>query len=216
MFLNETPHISLRKNTNGNYQIDFCSAEILTPFKGTETAAARSYSTIIGIYTRDESGKKIYLETSGVYSTTTATKHKPRAAAIASHNGYKIISNINPQVLRDLYFYPDNAPAIKDILEEVKQHREILQALKGHESRLNVILDYKVKGIITAAKEPETIHYKNGNTDHIYSYKTNFKYISNIQYQERRKAIKTIIDKGTKGKFKTYKYSETIQKIREC
>lgn len=215
MFLEETPYIKLRK-ANGLINIDYTACDIIGLKEDSSTAAARSYSTIIGIYTSGPDGKKIYLETSGAYSTTTATKHKPRAAAIASYNGYKIIPGINPQALRDLYFYPNNAPAIKDILEEVKQHQEILQALKGHETRLNVILDYKVKGIITAAREPETIHYKNGNTDHIYSYRTNFKYISNIQYQERRKAILTIIDKGTKGKFKTYKYSETIQKIRGC
>ena len=61
MFLESTPHINLRK-ANGLINIDYTACDIIGLDQDSSTAAARSYSTIIGVYTRDETGKKIYLE----------------------------------------------------------------------------------------------------------------------------------------------------------
>ena len=95
MFLRSTPHIILR-NRNNLLTIDYTAADVI--FNNKEDAAARSYSTLIGIYTTDETGRKYYLETAGSYSITTEAKHKNRARRLADYNGYEIIQYIPPMV----------------------------------------------------------------------------------------------------------------------
>ena len=189
--LRETPHIRIRK-ANGLYNIDYTAADIIpgNSINSNHHAAARSYNTIIGVYTEDSTGQKIYLNTAGVYSTTTATKHKPRAAAIASYNNYKIIDNIKPEILHDLFFY--NKYNVDDILKEYQERREILKELQDGNHSTGKILDAKYKSIITAARKPaDPITYKNGNSKQIYYYKTNFKYFSNIYYKVTVRTTKT-------------------------
>lgn len=214
MFLNETPHIKLRK-ANGLINIDYTACDIIgLSDDDSRPAAARSYSTIIGVYTRTSDDTKIYLETSGVYSTTTAAKHKPRAAAIAAYNNFKIIEGINPDVLHNLYFYPSTAPAVEEIIKESEERKQILQALYNNDYNNAVILHAKYSGRISAAREPQSKQYKNGNYQTKYYYKTNFKYIANIQYELNVKAIKYTVQTRT-GPAVTNKYNSKIVNIRE-
>lgn len=187
MILESTPYIKLRKS-RGLINIDFTQCDIIGLNENSSTAAARSYNTIIGVYTRTSSGQKVYLETSGVYSQTTAAKHKPRAARLAEYNGYNIIKDIKPEILHDIYFY--NKYNIDEILKESQQRRELLEELKNNQETGRQLLALSKAGVIKARKLPETKQYKNGNRLVKYYYKTNFKYCSNIYWEVNQKAIK--------------------------
>lgn len=186
MFLESTPHVTIRK-ANGLYNIDYTACDILNA-AAPGPAAARSYNTIIGVYTHDSSGSKVYLETGASYSQTTASKHKPRAAAIASYNGFQIIPEIKPSVLFDLYHY--NKIPVDEIIKEAEERRQLLQELHNNNDTGTTIKDLKVKGIIKAAKEPESTPYKNGNHLEKYHYKTDFKYVYNVYYEVNVKTTK--------------------------
>lgn len=186
MILKETPHIKLRK-ANGLINIDFTSCDIIGLRDESSQAAARSYNTIIGVYTRDSTDNKIYLETSGVYSTTTAGKHKPRARSLAAYNNYKIILDIKPEILHEQYF--NNKYCIDEILTEAKQRQELIKQLKDGITTSFLITDLKVNGVIKAARNPEPHQYKNGNHQTKYYYKVSFKYCAPIYYQVIKKHI---------------------------
>lgn len=190
MILKETPYIKLR-NRNGLKYIDHTQCDIIGLRNESSQAAARSYNTIIGVYTRTGTGEKVYLETAGSYSTTTAGKHKPRAAAIAIHNKYKIIEDIKPEILHDIYF--NNKYNIDEILTEAKQRKGLINQLKQGITESFLITDLKVNGNIKAARNPEPHQYKNGNSQTKYYYKVSFKYCSSIYYQVNVKHIKKIL-----------------------
>lgn len=211
MNLKETPYIKLRK-ANGLTWIDYTQCDILTLEDDRNTSAARSYNTIIGIYTDTINGEKVYLETSGVYSTTTAAKHKPRAAAIAAYNNYRIIPEVKPEILHDIYFYEKYS--IEAILKEYQERQEISAAIETRNPDHYTILDARTKGQIKPAGLPKTTNYKNGNRLVKYYYKTNFQYFQNIYYQVNQKATRRTINKGTKGNFITNSYKESIVNIR--
>lgn len=189
MNLKSTPHIILRKR-NGLLNIDYTACDIIS---NQDQAAARSYNTIIGVYARDSSGTKYYLETSGVYSTTTAAKHKPRAARLADYNGFRIIENIKPDVLFNQYFYKKYS--IDDIIQEAKERQAILQALRDNDTNARSIKAAKLNGTIHARKNPEPHQFKNGNLKTKYYYIAEFKYCSSIFYEvnikHERKTIET-------------------------
>lgn len=175
MFLESTPYIKLRK-ARGLINIDYTACDII----GLETegpAAARSYNTIIGVYTRSGTGEKIYLETAGSYSTTTAAKHKPRAARLAAHNGYKIITDIKPQVLHDIYFY--NKYNVDEILKESQIHAAAIAAIKTGNSPETV---RDIKPYLKTAYKRTRKDFKNGNHQTRSWYKLQFKYHAPIYY----------------------------------
>lgn len=186
MFLSETPHINLR-NSRGLTYIDYTQCDILNA-AAPGPAAARSYNTIIGVYTRTSNGSKVYLETGASYSQTTASKHKPRAAAIAIYNGFQIIPEIKPDVLRDVYFY--GKIPVDEVIKESQQRRQLVQELRNNDDTGTTIKDLKVKGTIKAAKKPESHQYKNGNHLEKYYYKTDFKYVYNVYYEVNQKSTK--------------------------
>lgn len=190
MYLESTPYIKLRR-ANGLINIDYTSCDIIGLRNESSQAAARSYNTIIGVYTRDSTGNKIYLETAGSYSTTTATKHKPRARSLAAYNNYEIIPDIKPEVLHNQYF--NNKYYIDEILKESQQRQQLIKQLKDGITTSFLITDLKTKGIIKAARNPETRNYKNGNSETKYYYIVNFKYHAPIYYNVIIKHIKTII-----------------------
>ena len=209
--INETPYINLRNNAHGTRTIDYTQADIIEGIKPHD-AAARSYNTIIGVYTRTNDGQKVYLETSGIYSTTTATKHKPRAARLASYNGYEIVTGIKPETLHNLYFY--DKYDVSEILQEAKLKNEILETLKsGHDN--GPIIHGQVIGVINSNGTPKTTDYKNGNRDVKYFYKTNFKHVTNIKYEQILKSIPVKINKGQKGQYLTHDYKSYIVNIKE-
>lgn len=196
MFLKETPHIKLRK-ANGLINIDYTACDILGLQDDSSTAAARSYNTIIGVYTRDSSGRKVYLETGYAYSTTTATKHKPRALSLAIYNDYKIVTGVHPEVLKNLYFYPAAAPAVDEIIKEVDLKTEIIKELRGLKTKqINPVLHARTKGLIKTRKKPESKNFKNGNKETIYYYRTAFNYIVNIYYHKRVHVFKQRLKTG--------------------
>ena len=211
MFLNETPYIKLRRTRSGLIYVDYTQLDILGLQDDSSTAAARSYNTIIGVYTRTGSGKKIYLETSGSYSTTTATKHKPRAAAIAIYNNFQVIPEVKPEILHNLYFY--NKYNVDEILKEYQERQKIAAAIETRNPDHPGIIDAQVKGLIKAAGLPTATNYKNGNRLVKYYYRTNFKYFSNIYYQVNQKATRRTINKGNRGNFQTNEYKESIVNI---
>ena len=215
MFLESTPYITIR-NRNGLKTIDYTSADILG-LGEPGPAAARSYNTIIGIYTTDDDGRKVYLETSGVYSTTTAAKHKPRAASLAIDNGFKVVTGIRPDVLHDLYFYAgeNQALIIREILQEVETRRQLLGQLRNNINSSFLITDLLVSDKITSRRPPESKQYKNGNRLVKYYYQTNFKYIANIQYEVNQKSIPYTVQTRT-GTARTNKYKYDVVTIREC
>lgn len=219
MYIKETAHIKLRK-ANGLINIDYTACDIIFNEKN-DTAAARSYNTIIGIFTHDNSSNKIYLETAGVYSTTTATKHKPRAARIADYNGYTIIEGIKPAIIeqvRDFYYCPLTEEDVDEIKKEAKQRQEILKALYSNNETAAAIKSGKYSGTIKARKAPAGHQFKNGNYLTKYFYKTNFKYLQNIYYEVNVRHVKTKI-KGYNGPAgpvpdrKTFKIKRNIVNI---
>ncbi|MBQ9011389.1 MAG: hypothetical protein IJ093_01940 [Bacilli bacterium] len=210
MNLESTPYITIRRANGLNY-IDYTQCDILGLNDDSSTAAARSYNTIIGVFTRDSTGEKIYLETSGVYSTTTTSKHKPRAAAIATYNNYKIVPEVRPDVLHDLYFY--NKYAADEIIKEAQERAAILEELKNQDINGASIKHAKYTGTIKASRNPETTTYKNGNQLVKYYYQTNFKYCSNIYYEVNQKATPYQVQTRT-GPAVTNKYKNTIVNIR--
>lgn len=204
MNLISTPYITIR-NRNGLKTIDYTQCDIL---ENENQAAARSYNTIIGVYTRTSTGQQVYLETAGSYSQTTASKHKPRAAAIAAYNNYKIIEDIKPEILFNQYFY--NKYCIDEILQESQQRQELIKQLKDGKTSSFLINNLKVNGTITAARDPKTKNYKNGNHQTKYYYKVNFKYSAPVYYEVITKHIETIIpgynsSTGPKPEQTTYK-----------
>lgn len=187
MFLSETPHIKLRK-ANGLINIDYTACDIIGLQDGSSTAAARSYNTIIGVYARGPDGKKIYLQNGYSYSTTTATKHHPRAAALASHNGYKIIPDIKPEPLHKLAYNYSNRPDLQEILKEVKARDEILKELQDARTKNRPVF-FKNKNLykyVETRRPPESVTYKNGNRETVHHYKTSFNYLIDIYYHVRR------------------------------
>lgn len=216
MLLESTPHISLR-NSRGLTYIDYTQCDILN-VAAPGPAAARSYNTIIGVYTHDSTGCKVYLETGAAYSQTTASKHKPRAAAIASYNGFEIIPEIKPEILRQVYFY-ENIP-VDEIIKESQQRRQLLQELRNNDTTGKTIKDLKVKGILKAAKKPESHQYKNGNHLDKYHYKTDFKYVYNIYYEVNQKSTRYTRPAfngptGPRPEATGYKVKNTIVNIQE-
>lgn len=209
MFLSETPHIKLRK-ANGLLNIDYTAADII--FNNKEDAAARSYNTLIGIYTKDETGRKYYLETAGVYSTTTAAKHKPRARRLASYNNYEIITDIRPEYIHDFNKFYDGTYNITEILQEQQERKDILKALYENENNAAAIIHAKTTGKIKARKAPEGKQFKNGNYLTKYFYVTNFKYFSNIYYELNLKAVKKQVQTRT-GPAVTNQYKYNIVNI---
>ena len=187
MNLRSTPHIKIRR-ANGLNNIDYTTCDIIGLNDESEKAAARSYNTIIGVYARDSTGKKIYLETGGVYSTTTQGKHKPRARRIAEYNNFKVVSEILPEILHKLYFY--NKYNIDAITSEAKERQEILKALYNNEDTAPAILHAKYKNIIECYKPVEKTQYKNGNLKNKYYCKVTFKYCYPIYYELNVKHIK--------------------------
>ena len=217
MFLSETPHIRIRR-ANGLYNIDYTACDIIGLNQDSSTAAARSYNTIIGVYTRTSSGSRVYLETGAAYSQTTASKHKPRAAAIASYNGFQIIPEIKPDVLREVYFY--GKTPVDEIIKEAETRQQLLQELHNNDNNGPTIKDLKVKGIIKAAREPESHQYKNGNHLEKYFYQTKFKYVYNVQYELNQKATKYTrpafnSPTGPRPEATGYKVQNRIVNIRE-
>lgn len=210
MQLESTPYVTLRK-AKGLINIDYTACDIIGLSNNNGTAAARSYNTIIGVYTRDSTGNKVYLETSGVYSTTTCGKHKPRAAAIATYNRYQIVPEVRPDILHDLYYY--SKYSVDDIIKEFQEREAILEELKNNNYNGTAIKTAKLNGTIKAAREPETTQYKNGNNLTKYYYRTNFKYVSNVYYELNNKAIKTTVQTRT-GTATTNKYKNQIVNIR--
>ena len=179
MFLSETPHIKIRK-AKGLYNVDYTACDILNQNQ-PGPAAARSYNTIIGVYTHDSTGCKVYLETGAAYSQTTASKHKPRAAAIAEYNGFQIIPEIKPDVLRQVYLY-ENIP-VDEIIKEAETRDQLLEDLHNNDNNSTTILKLKRAGIIKANRNPQSHQYKNGNHLEKYFYRTNFKYVYNVYYE---------------------------------
>ena len=213
MFLKSTPYIKLRK-ANGLLNIDYTKCDIIF---NDNIAAARSYNTIIGVYTRDSTGTKIYLETSGSYSTTTATKHKPRAASIAAYNNYHIVTDIKPEVLKIVY-YSKNPEIVDNILKESQQRQELLNELKNNVNDSLLKTHLKVNGTIKADRTPEHKQYKNGNSQTKYYYRSNFQYCQQVTWQENKKHIKKVIPgyngpKGPKPERTTYTITNNIVNI---
>ena len=216
MFLSETPHISLR-NSRGLTYIDYTQCDILNA-AAPGPAAARSYNTIIGVYTRSSNGKKVYLETGANYSQTTASKHKPRAAAIAIYNGFQIIPEIKPDTLREVYF--NNKIPVDEIIKESETRRQLFQELHNNDNNGRTIKDLKYKGILKASREPESHQYKNGNHLEKYHYKTDFKYVYNIYYEVNQKSTKYTRPAfngptGPRPPATGYKVQNTIVNIQE-
>lgn len=209
MKLESTPHIRLRR-ANGLINIDYTACDIIGLDQDSGKAAARSYNTIIGVYTRSSNGK-IYLENSCSYSQTTAGKHKPRAAALAIHNGYKVISWIKPEVLKEVFFTNIN---VDEIVKEAETRKLLLKELHDNEYNGKLLKHLKVTGAIKAQKAPESTTYKNGNQLTKYYYSTNFKYVSNITYELNNKAVKVTV-KTRNGQAVTNKYKNPIVNIRE-
>lgn len=212
MYLNETPHISLRK-ANGLINIDYSACDIIFNERN-DTAAARSYNTVIGIYTKDNNNNKIYLETAGSYSQTTAGKHKPRARRLAEYNNYKIIPEIKPAIIESVSdFYYKNLN-VDEIIKESQERRQILTALYNNEENAAAIKAAKLNGICKARRQPESTSYKNGNYLTKYFYIVEFKYLSSIYYELNSKAIKTQIETRT-GTAWTNQYKNQIVNISE-
>ena len=212
MILRSTPHIKLRK-ANGLINIDYTACDIL--FNEKEgTAAARSYNTIIGVYCQDKNNNKIYLETAGSYSQTTATKHKPRAAALAAYNNYKIIENVRPETLHNLYYYADYNLylLVEEILKESQQRNAIIKELQNNDETGRQILAAKKAGTIKARKKPESKDYKNGNRQTKYYYVVKFKYLAPVYYELNQKAIKRIV-RTRNGEAVTHDYLYNIVNI---
>ena len=206
MILQNTPHIRIAPLSG---QVDKCSCWIKN-YNYDENQYAFSYNTVIGIYTSD----LYYLETAGSYSTTTAGKHKPRCQSIARHNNFKIVPDVKPETLAAIYRRPEELPEILPaILEESQQRRQLLDAINNNRTENSIALDLKVKGILNASRKPETKNFKNGNRDTVHYYRTNFKYVSNLEYKEVTKAKKQRLETSNSkpGKAKTgstyYKYS---------
>lgn len=210
MQLESTPYVTLRK-ANGLINIDYTACDIIGLSNNNGTAAARSYNTIIGVYTKTSSGKKVYLKNAYSYSQTTAGKHHPRAAAIAEYNGYAVIQEVKPDVLHDLYCY--NKYAVDEIIKEAETRNAILQELHNNDNNGTAIKAAKLNGTIKAYKNPESHQYKNGNNLTKYYYRTNFKYVSNVYYELNNKAIKTTVQTRT-GTATYNKYVNTIVNIR--
>lgn len=189
MILKETPHIKLR-NSKGHVYIDYTACDILENPAGV--IAARSYSTIIGIYTSSSSGQKVYYKNCYGYSTTTSTKHHPRAERLAAYNGYQIQEGINPKTLHNLYFNPAQVN-IKELEEELKNRREIEDA--AYNNNFYLLYQHQKKDNIRP-EPPESIQYKNGNRLVRQEYKTRFKYIQNISFTEYSKTGPKTIEGG--------------------
>ena len=220
MYLEETPYIKLRY-ARGLLNIDYTSCDIIF---NENHAGARSYNTIIGVYAIIN-GKKYYFETSGVYSQTTAGKHKPRARDIAIYNGFEVIENIKPDILFDLYFKSIN---INALFKELQQKEDLIKYLKlqdyktCHQINSQAAWDglriYDLRQLIknSETNKKETI-YKNGNTKTVKQYRTKFNYLSDLYYKITSRSKKTTIKaaaqlsigatptKDTTGKITTYK-----------
>ena len=210
MLLNDTPYIRLRNN-KGLTKIDYTACDIIGLEDGSSTAAARSYSTIIGVYTR--SGEKVYLKNAEKYSVTTAGKHHPRAEAIAIYNGYHVINNVRPDVLYNVYFHPSTAPAVDEIINEAEERRQIIKELRANDPEGAAIIHAKVTGTIKT-KKVETHQYKNGNNLDKYYCTTNFKFVSNITYEVNIKSTPYRVRTRT-GTATTHKYNSQIVNIKE-
>lgn len=189
MILKETPYIKIRK-ANGLYNIDYTSCDLIKNPAGT--IAARSYNTLIGVYTINSDGQKVYYKNCYGYSTTTSTKHHPRAERLAAYNNYKIVEGINPDTLFNLYFDLSKVN-IKQLEEELKNRREIEAAIINKD--YHKLYQYQRPGIIRP-EAPESTNYKNGNRLVKQEYKTRFKYIQNISFTEYSKTGPKTIDAG--------------------
>jgi len=213
MILKETPYIKIR-NRNGLKYIDYTACDIIGLRPESNQAAARSYNTIIGVYTRDSTGRKYYFQTSGSYSTTTATKHKPRAAGIAAYNNYIIVDDVHPKILNDLYFY--NKYNVDEIIQEAKIRTEIINTIRSNPDTSIFFKNKKCYDYITFNNRTGK-DYQNGNRQEVTIYKTNFKYLYNFQIKETRHAFQHKLKQyagrtGTKGPatYTTYKYRSVI------
>lgn len=189
MILKETPSIKIRKS-NGLYVIDYTSCDLIKNPAGT--IAARSYNTIIGIYTTNSDGQKVYYKNCYSYSTTTATKHHPRAERLAAYNNYKIVEGVKPDALFNLYFDPSKVN-IKELEQELKNRQEIEDA--AYNNNFYLLYQHQKKDNIRP-EPPESIQYKNGNRLTTHEYRTTFKYIQNISYTEYTKTGPKTIDAG--------------------
>ena len=194
--IKETPHIKINKKTG---QIDYTSACISSAWN-TEyiKGVTFSYNTIIGVFLKVPycTGYRLYyLETAGVYSQTTASKHKPRAAGIASYNNYDIISDIKPDALQTIANAPEDKQQqiLKAILKEDQERQDIINQLYSNDDAGGPVLHAIKTGVINHWKRPDSHTFKNGNYQTKYYYKTNFKYLSNIYYELNVKHVKITV-----------------------
>ena len=169
--IKETPHIKINEKTG---QIDYTSARIIY-FKNN--AYVFSYNTVIGIYTQ-YTGKPLYLETAAAHSSTTSTKHKPRARRLAEYNSYKIIPDIKPEILHDLYLN-----SIKyDIAEIVKESQIYTAAIAAIKTGNEPETVRDIKPYLKPQYKQTKKDFKNGNQQIRSWYKLEFKYHAPIYY----------------------------------
>ena len=196
--LESTPYVKIRK-ANGLLNIDYTACDI---FSIENIAIARSYNTFIGIYAAGPDGKKYYFKNSNSYSSTTATKHHPRAQEIAIYNGYNTVVEVRPETLYKIYnATPETRPELlKQILYESQIKDEIKTAINNNEYIYKNINVFDYIKLVTRKHTP----YKNTNFKDVYLYQTNFKYISNINIKYTQHAFNTV--KPSTGY--RYKYTE--------
>ena len=202
----ETPHIKFRKYNNCNCNIDYTAADIYTHYK-SGLSVVRSYYTDIGVFIQ-YNNKQYYIESYYSYSATTI-KHKIKARSIASYNNCQRLE-ASPEALEKIINTSDQdqqEATIKTILKETTAREKILKEIQEAKDQ-NRSVFYKDKNLykyIEARKAPESVTYKNGNSESIYYYKTTFKYLSDIYYHVRKHAYKTKLKTGSSkpGKART-------------
>ena len=196
MELNETPYIKIKRNG----QIDNTAATIAE--LNNNIQIVYSYNTIIGAFIQYYD-KRIYLKDSCSYSTTTAGKHHPRAAAIANHNHFKIIEVKHKTIIKAI----NNPEILKGIFQEVEIKNQILKALyeNNHFFKNLKCYDY------IEARRKEHKEFKNSNFKNIYYKKTTFKYLPQIYYKVTHHAKNQL--KPSKGYFYKYSYKVVIEEV---
>jgi len=220
MLIKETPYISLnliKDGFNNEYRVDYTSAALLDI--NTNLNLAYSYNTIIGAFI-DIDGNRFYIETAAVYSTTTATKHKPRFNRLANYNNFIVIPNVKPEtfiLIRDTNNKNELSILLLDILEEFTDSQTIKNKINGISTNA-----YKENQLITEYSKhykTEKTQYKNGNHKTVITRKTTFKYLYNYYIKTVnhyfKKTIKPYYGRNGKTTKKIYYECKTKQYIRE-